>query len=712
MKKNVTKKIFYSAAATAVFAGSAVSGVNTIANADDDIKQFDKDSIVNGEFVEDKEVHSYADQSTQPPALPTPNFEDEEGYVDWEEWRKNGYEPGNGARDWYFGSVYFGPAGVEVATYQNILEGGVNVQAVGNYSKQEGDYANDKNTAQVMWDVQWSPVYAPGDHGDWLKHYPYMLNETDIFVPKAVKDIHLTLGQAQSLGDSEKSAEQLLEHLEKDSYYSWQPNITRNDVREMIELRPDKGGVDFNSFYQDDNGNWKRLYAGDGSKEKRTAQNMLDVGSFAYVQEDLTKLPEGVNLPEGIDESNLSEYKMIRIASDKKGMHTVRVSGTINVNGAKSDVYVPLRATNRLRYVDFDRKIVDRVGKEFTDPQTGKKKTADWINPGPLPEFSITDPEVNKRNAEIYAKPINAVAGFDTTEKCKPTTNTVVEGSSIINTAGLEKINDDHESPALFMGQSDERINDVFAVDGVLSPRSLQYSSDSPVREIKSIEYDETTNIAQYKYWLAEETEDGKLVDYAGKKWRFEIPNFIDKDSLKNDSCDQAALRIKLREQPTPEEEPTPSPSESPTPSPDPSPSESPTPSPDPSPSESPTPSPSEEPTPEPSGTPKTDTPTPPVIPTPEPKGTENVPMTTEKTTEPGVRIIEKKTEPKPVPPVVNHTFPEKQPTPENPSRVNTPPFVPAQPPIVGPVAKQGPVVNTGGAVQESFWTMIANLFR
>ena len=212
-----------------------------------------------------------------------------------------------------------------------------------------------------------------------------------------------------------------------------------------------------------------------------------------------------------------------------------------------------------------------------------------------------------------------------------------------------------------------------------------------------AIEYDETTNTAQYKYWLAKETEGGKLVDYAGEKWRFEIPNFIDQGSLKNDSCDQAALRIKLREYPTPEEEPTPSPSESPTPSP----------------SESPTPSPSEEPTPEPSGTPRTDTPTPPVIPTPEPKGTENVPTITKKTTEPGARIIENKTEPKHTPPVVNHTFPEKQPVPHNPSRVNTPPFVPAQPATIpGPASQHGPVVNTGGAVHESFWTKIANLFR
>lgn len=725
MSKKLTKKIVYSAAATAVFAGSAVSGMNTIANADDEFKQFDKDTIVNSEFVEDKEVHSYADQTTQPPAPPTTpvtNFKDEEGYVDWEKWVNN-REPGDGAIAWDFGSYYFGPAGVGFETSQDISEGGVNVQAVGNYSKQEGDYANDKNTAQVMWDVQWSPMYAPGKEiiggRTSYKSYPYMLNETDIFVPKAVKSIHLTLGQATSLEGRRDVIENNIGDTEKGEYSGdgvWRE--TRNDVRTMIDLRPDKGGVDFNSFYQDDNGNWKRLYAGNGSQESETPENMLDVGSFAYVQEDLTKLPEGVNLPEGIDESNLSEYKMIRIASDKKGMHTVRVSGTINVNGAKSDVYVPLRATNRLRYVDFDRKIVDRVGKEFTDSKTGKKKTADWINTGALPEFSITDPEVNKRNAEVYAKPINAVAGFDTTDKCKPTTNTYVDGSSIINTARLEKINDDHENPALLMGQSSEHLNDVFAVDGVF--RQNPYNKDDKSRQY--LEYNPESNTAVYKY------DEETLIsgDYVRRnKWRFDVPDFIDTASLKNDSCDQAALRIKLREQPTPEEEPTPSPSESPTPSTDPSPSESPTPSPSespiPSPSESSAPSPSESPTPsfneesisEPSGTPRKDTPTPLVIPTPEPKGTENVPTTTEKTTEPGARIIENKTEPKHVPPVVKHTFPEKDPVPNNPSRVNTPPIAPVQPAAIsGPVSQHGPVVNTGGNVEESFWTKIANIFR
>lgn len=60
-------------------------------------------------------------------------------------------------------------------------------------------------------------------------------------------------------------------------------------------------------------------------------------------------------------------------------------------------------------------------------------------------------------------------------------------------------------------------------------------------------------------------------------------------------------------------------------------------------------------------------------------------------------------------------TLPEKKPVPNNPSRVNILPFVPApvQPAVIpGPVSEHGPMVNTGGAVHESFWTKIANIFR
>lgn len=481
---------------------------------------------------------------------------DDGGYIDPyapKEEGDEGGEPGNGARSLNFGEAYFGPAEVGVTNSPALQEGGVNVQGVGKYSTQEGDFANNNKTAQVMWDVQWSPMYSSYHDG-----YQYMLNETDIFVPKAVKNIHLTLGQAQSLqanfdygeGDDRDPVEEGIENENKGKYDNNSHDyraVTRNDVRTMIELRKDTGDIDFNSFYQDENGKFKRLYAGGEDKKFHTPENMLDVGSVAYAVDDLTELPDGTILPAGINKDNLSEYKMIRLASDKKGMHTVRVSGTINVNGANSDVYVPLRATNRLNFVDVDRSITDRQTKEFVHPVTGKKKKAEWIPTGKLPEFSITDAAVNERNAKIYNKDINAAAGFDTTDSCKPVTNTVDEQQSIVNSAGLVTINDDHEDAKLLMGQSEDHLLETFAVDDVL--RLGKYEGN--VTE-KYIRYNAETNTATYTYsntvptggWNSGETEE--------KKYRFDIKDFISPEkSLKNDSCDQAALKVKVKSAPT-----------------------------------------------------------------------------------------------------------------------------------------------------------------
>ena len=317
----------------------------------------------------------------------------------------------------------------------DIESGGiVNVQGVGKYSTQEGADVNGNGTAQVLWDVQWSTSDGPGG-----QNYIYMLNETDIFVPKAVENIHLTLGQAVSSSFEDKS-------IQADNIVSSQEvekAKTRNDVRTMIELKQDPGDIDFNSFYQDDSGQWKRLFAGEDIPENYTKDNMLDVGSVAYVQEDLTKLPEDAKVPEGVDESNLDEYKMIRIASDKKGMHSVRVSGTINVSGAKSDVYVPLRATNRIHYVGFDRQIIYQHAQETINPVTGETVRQDWISTGPLPAFSIRDKKINNEHSQTYAHEANQLAGFYTTDQCKVTLNTYSDTENVINSAGLDKIQKD-----------------------------------------------------------------------------------------------------------------------------------------------------------------------------------------------------------------------------------------------------------------------------
>lgn len=199
------------------------------------------------------------------------------------------------------------------------------------------------------------------------------------------------------------------------------------------------------------------------------------------------------------------------------------------------------------------------------------------------------------------------------------------------------------------------------------------------------------------------------------------VTYYVGAYGVAEDGCDQAGVKISIcKEEDQPTSPVTPPSSEQTTTPPRddrPGSSTEPAPSSEVTSSEPPTPAPGEEPTPEPS-----EEPTPgitpretPVIPEPEPRETPGVPEDTSRTTGPAARIIPSSPAPVITPPAVNHTFPEKQPVPENPSRVNTPPFVPApvQPAAIpGPVGKQGPVVNTGGAIQESIWTKIANLFR
>ena len=492
--------------------------------------------------------------------------------------------------------------------------GAVNVQSVGKYRTQEGAQPEADGTANLSWDVQWSPLYSIQDSSKEEQEEIYDI--TWIFVPKDISNLEITMF-----------------------------NYGDDQIPLSIEQKIPSSLDDFGELNE-----------------------AIDVFTHA-LRMSAGQARESILNEVGLSAESDEVYDAIAIASKSRVNipQTARVTGTIDVTDANSDVYVSLRATNKI--------------STFKRGENGHTVTAlsdfKWSDMGSLPEFSISDKTVNQKNSILYRDSLNAVAGFVGSPKCKPTMNVYDE---------FNDVNDGSVNPWHII------IDDALAQDkDILIPESDRDN---------------------FRKFINVETES---------ELRSGKDTVISADVIAEDSCDQSAHRILVDEKP--EEEPTPSPSESPTPSPDPSPSESPTPSPsesptpspDPSPSESLTPSLSEEPTPEPSGTPKTDTPTPPVIPTPEPKGTEDVPTTTEKTTEPGARIIEKKTEPKPVPPVVNHTFPEKQPVPQNPSRVNTPPFVPApvQPAAIqGPVSEHGPVVNTGGAVQESFWTKIINIFR
>ena len=473
--------------------------------------------------------------------------------------------------------------------------GAINVQSVGKYRTQEGAKPNNDGIAELAWDIQWAPLYQG------FRESPE--NITWIFVPNDLKNIKIT-----AINDDLSNTLDIVKKVPK----------TLKDFGNILE-------------------------------ETSAYSSALEVDMKNVDKEVLEKV--------GIASAAQSNYRAIAVVSNNY-YGNVRVSGEIDTQGANSDVYVPLRASNKLTSFKEENGEQKVIGLSHFS----------WSDMGTLPDFSISDESVNNHLGELYARAINQTAGLDGSDKCVPTINSTNEDK------------DDGSSNFWMSDYKDVNVSNDYNI--------------VPENERES-----------FRKFLGVSTAESL------------IEKFIVNTRISNeDGCDQSAHRILIDKKPV-EDEPIPSPSESPTPSPDPSPSESPTPSPSesptPSPSESPTPSPNEEPTPDPSGTPKTDTPTPPVIPTPEPKGTESTPTTTEKTTEPGVRIIENKTEPKHTPPVVNHMFPEKQPVPQNPSRVNTSPFVPVQPAAIpGPVSQHGPVVNTGGTVQESFWTKIANLFR
>ena len=65
MRKETTKKVFYTSTVAALLAGTAVTGVNAVAQ-NDDMKTFDKDAYTAGENVEDKQAYPYSGEEEYP----------------------------------------------------------------------------------------------------------------------------------------------------------------------------------------------------------------------------------------------------------------------------------------------------------------------------------------------------------------------------------------------------------------------------------------------------------------------------------------------------------------------------------------------------------------------------------------------------------------------------------------------------------------------
>ena len=681
MKKKLSKKIVYSAAATAVFAGSAVSGMNAIANADNELKEFDKDSIVSGEYVADEQAYPYSssenyDYSYMTPTsgTPTPTTTPEEP--------PRGSIKGSGAVNCESGEACIDPeTGIAHVEYKVQLLGPISKSnpSLGNTSFIAIPKVIDPNSVKVKIDS----VYY--DKSDPFEKEDYSLTKINenlpiVYTPNStLKDVDKRSEKTEYEAIWKKYQEDTIEYIDiyNDKYRKENPPPQREDFHsdynysiENFKYHNERRKILNNMIKEYEARNRPVILRSFEDSLKRTPNTMLQNGiSDDFRDLDMTYLGEDGKpvmnedswTPATYSTKNAELYNYLEI-NNNYGISNYTISGDVKIDSDIDEIYLPIKAELKQMAcpVKYDEILFN--GKSISEECRSLKKF-DWAKTGDLPKYDINDASVNKNLAKHYSPD-----GLGGNPFCAVTRN---------------------------VGREDKIGEDV-------NPRNMNISEkDGP--EIYSI-----GDMYANKFNIPESNSDYIIGGYG----------------VNEDGCDQAAVKVVRCDEKETETE-TPSPREST--SSDPTPSEETSSSSEVTSSEPPTHETSETPKtniPEPSETPRKGTSTPPVILTHEPKGTESIPTTTEKTTEPeartiekttepGARIIENKTEPKHVPPVVKHTFPEKQPVPNNPSRVNNPPIAPAQPAAIpGPVSQHGPVVNTGGEVQESFWTKISNIFR
>ena len=640
MKKNVTKKIFYSAAATAVFAGSAVSGVNAIANADDDIKQFDKDSIVVGEHVNDAEAYPYSadpypssseyPSSTSPAPSKPPAPENPPILTD------NVHNSGAGGMvNCNGGDVCVEKVGDEVQVsyeiqFSNIVNSSNRVQTVTGSLIAFPSVIKNPKLEVVSTSIEGESLDYPKHVNGFPTHTFQQPVEVPLFEEGELKKSDFTPMEANvgfTLKDENNPESD-------DSYVS---KFDNDDSRFATHIK----GEEIVSQFKDGYEKFKQEKPGrtvDGNGKIITTDAWNDVTSFSGLMGDQA-LPEygamEVDYP----------YDYLLFNNDSRGVTTYRLTGIVET---ESDLaYLPIRAKQGMWKCSQEGALggYDHGCQSLAEYEWGRNRDV-------LPRYSLENDDVTRNNLKNDTKD-----GLHGSLKCAVTED---------------------------LGRYD-------LIGADVRPRDLGGSSSWGAK------YNETFRL-----------HGNPAVSY-----------LVGSYGVAEDGCDQAGIKISICEEdeqptspvtpPSSETTTTPPRDDRPGSSTEPVPSSEVTSSEPPMPSDEPTPS--KEPTPE--TTPR-DTPT---IPEPEPRETPEVPEDTPSTTKPAARIIPSSPAPVVNPPAVNHTLPAKQPVPNNPSRVNTPPFVPAPAPvqpaaIPGPVSEHGPVVNTGGAVQESFWTKIANIFR
>lgn len=622
MKKNISKKVFYSATAAALLASGAVSGIDSVANAEGDIKQFDQESIVNGEYIEDVEAYPHS------------------GYP-------YSSEPEDGAKDLLSDNIHFFADG----GLTNCNGGDVCVKKVG-------------DEVQVSYEVQFNNMVKSSDHGQTVRGsliaFPSVIENPKLEIVST--SIDGENGPHNSFSGDYRAGRyphhkfdnpvdvpvKSFQQREQDGklYYDGNIGFTVDadaDVKDDASYKKKNEDNFFVTHIDGQNIADKFKEGIEKYKEENPEEPIPDGGTIIsqYSSDEIDYYPqendfgyrdiEDMFLDDTIPSYGSmdvnSPYDYLLFNNDSLGVTTYRLTGTVKT---ESDLaYLPIRAKQGLW------KCSQEGGSGSYEEGCQSLAEYSWNRTNDvLPAYSLQDDEVTKNNIKNDTQD-----GLFGSLRCAVTRET---------------------------GRYDAIGEDV-------RPRSL----------------------GGYTSW------GDKYADIFKLHKNYSTTYMVGSYGVSEDGCDQAGVTISVCDK---EADPQESTSETPT-----------TPV---IPNNTPTNS-------ENVPTPETTTSEPPRVETP--TSSEKSPVSSVEETTPETTTSEKEEksfEPQPkntpsqrenTPPVVHKPL-TQQPAPQNPSRVNTPPFVPVPAPvqpaaIPGPVSKQGPVVNTGGSVQKSFWTKVMNIF-
>lgn len=437
-------------------------------------------------------------------------------------------------------------------TYQIPSErfGAVNVQSVGDYATQEGAKPVD-GVAHLAWDVQWVPFHMEtyGKQEPTITEksnlpntddeHPFAIYDEDtayrydyanpdfsiisIFIPKEAKNIKIT-----GIGADDSGV--LMMDNNWDGYNQLSNNFTMPSTPKNVDIDVVYAD-DFNTvnmtpkdyFDKPEDMTWAEY---NDSVNPYSTKELYPFTPRAMVYSAMEK--NGGLYPSAPEASN-TEYNIIQLgARAQDGVRTIRVEADFEVD-EDHDVYVPLRATNE--------RIEDYYGGDWADfsftrktPNRQGEYRGQWAQTGPLPEFSITDPDINSRNAAIYSKEENAVAGFAQSDKCLVTNNS--QGGDD-GSANLSVINTDFDINAAkeFLNNEDMR---YFLL------REKAYKGTAPIVEWypeNEEQYQELSNRNEYAGQTPSTKEwDSEIRDYVTIPGRHVYLNEIEEALIKEAS--------------------------------------------------------------------------------------------------------------------------------------------------------------------------------